>query len=211
LKGIARTSIFKLVCSLNSPTTPNLLWCRHNFQIARARIILISLSHDKLMMHVLDGVHSTNPCNHDFVFLSFLIMFGGFSRCSSSTPQLWILCKALSFRWFIIIHNLVHVVDSLFVFSPSARLYITTMKLCVFFVYDVVAAAASSSSSSSSSSPKIVSLHLCLIWWNHIIIKLFHESWNRCSEKMSSLRWWSCWLIALMLQLLQVHVRLSIK
>jgi hypothetical protein len=59
--------------------------------------------------------------------------------------------------------------------------------------------------------PQNVSLHLCLIWWNHIIIKLFHESWNQCFEKMSSLRWWSCWLIASMLQLLQVHVRLSIK
>jgi hypothetical protein len=171
LKGITRTSIFKLVCSLNGPSIPNLLWCKHNFQIARARIILISLSHDKFMMHVFDGMHSTNPCNHDFVFLSFLIRFGGFSRCSSSAPQLWTLCKALSFRWFIIIHNLVHVVDSLFVFSPSARLYITTMKLCVFFVYDDATAA---SSSSSSFSPKMFP---CIYVWSDGIIYHKIVSW----------------------------------
>jgi hypothetical protein len=146
------------------------------------------------VMHVLDAVHSTNPCNHDFVFLSFLMKFKGFSHYSSSTSQLWIFCKVLSFRWFIIIHNLMHVVDSVFVFFLSARLYIYYYEVvcffllwcCCFFFYYFF--------------PQNVSLHLCLIWWNHIIIKLFHESWNQCFEKMSSLKWWSCWLIVSMLQ-----------
>ncbi len=89
------------------------------------------------VMHVLDVMHSTNPCNHDFVFLSILMMFGGLSHCNSSASQLWILCKVLSFRWFIIIHNLVHVVDSLLVFFLLIRLYIYYYEVVCFFVYDV--------------------------------------------------------------------------
>jgi hypothetical protein len=185
----SKNKYFKTCMYPNSPTTPNLLWCKHNF-----RTILNSLSHDKLMMHVLDAVHSTNPCNHDFVFLSFcpdevrrVLSLQFISSSIVNSLQSSLLQVIHHYPQFGACSRFTHCFFSLYYYYEVVYFFRLWCCCCFFFFFFFFF-------------PQNVSLHLCLIWWNHIIIKLFHESWNQCSEKMSSLRWWSCWLIASMLQ-----------